>query len=229
MTMTEKDRPSLASIWKYYQATLQFEGKFAASIPKDPDGIRAMLEHRMPVKKPVAAIPIDVLTEQVVEEVEAYEAPQPGWATFKRDDQGLYYEGRCVRGHLKDCGLQVAPFFPDVKNFRAKLVNKTYVVTDKIRLGKLEPDGTEQRFIQVLTRLGPRSSYKFIDYVECPRMIFTLKVLNDATIRDEHLRAIFVYGGTHGMGQERSQDFGRYHLESLTLMQFPAETEGGQP
>lgn len=219
MTTAKEAKP----MWLYYQVTLQFDGPFASAIPKDPHEIRAMLEHRMPANPPAGATPIDELAEQVAQEVQADEVPQPGWSTFKQDENGLYYEGRCVRGHLKDVALQVASFMTEtkagktevVKNFRSKFVNKTYVVTNKIPLGKKEPDGNEQRFIQVMTRQGPRSSFKFIDFVDSPRMTFVLKVLNDGVIREEHLRTIFEYGGTHGMGQERSQDWGRYALVDL--------------
>lgn len=222
----EKPILNVNQMWLYYQVVLQFDGPFAAAIPKDLKEIHAMLEHRMPSRPPENHTPIEELAQQVATEVAdptGEEESRVGWSTFKRDELGLYYEGRCVRGHLKDCALQVAPFFPTVLNFRAKFVNKVYVATDKVHLARAEsigqaimqPDGTEQRFIQVLTRQGPRSSMKNIDYVVAPRITFILKVLNDTVITEQHLRAVFEYGGTHGMGQERSQEWGHYRLESL--------------
>jgi len=185
------------------------EGRFAASVPKTHDEIAKMLEHRMPGKKPENAVPIDELAEQVTAEVAA-EEPEVGWATFKRDDNGLYYEGRCVRGHIKDCAQQVSSFFPETKAFKSKVANKVYVETDKIPIAKDAPDGWEQRFIQVMTRQGPRSTYKFIDYVDGVKLTFTLRVLDDGVISEDILRAIFDYGSVHGLGQERSQGWGRY-------------------
>ena len=196
-------------MWKKYRVELTMEGRFAASVPKTHDEIAKMLEHRMPTRKPEGAVPIDELAEQVTAEVAA-EEPEIGWATFKRDDNGLYYEGRCIRGHLKDCALQVASFFPGTKAFKAKVANKVYVEEDKIPIAKREPDGHEQRFIQVMTRQGPRSTYKFIDYVDEAKLTFTLKMLDDGVITEEMLRAIFDYGSMHGLGQERSQGWGRY-------------------
>ncbi len=205
-------------MWLEYVVVLQFTGKFAASIPRTRDEIKNMLTFRMPGKEPENSVPIEDLTEQVVQEVGADEGEfLPGWATFKFDENGLYYEGRNVRGHMKDCALQISKFFPDIAYFRAKVANKVYVVTDVMPLSRKDPDGCEQFFIQVMTAQGPRSSIKYIDWVEKPILSFRLRVLNDGIIKESHLRAIFEYGSVHGMGQERSQGWGRYRLEELTL------------
>ena len=205
-------------MWLRYNVVLQVAGPFAASLPRTPEEIKTMLENRMPAKAPPDYIPIDELAEEIVEAVSTdEEAPKPGWATFCRDETGLYYEGRCVRGHIKDCALQVASFFqPATKNFRAKFVNRVYVITNKIYMDKNAVDGTQELFIQVMTRRGPRSSIKNVDYVNDPKLTFEMKVLNDGVITEEHLRAVFEYGGIHGMGQERSQGWGRYALVSIT-------------
>ena len=216
-------------MWLQYRVVLDVEGPFAASLPKDPDAIRSMLEHRMPTRNPEDAIPIDELTEQVAAAVATDDQPDedilPGASTFPSDDKGLYYEGRCVRGHLKDCALQIAGFFDGpkeragvIKNFRAKFVNRVYCITDKIYVGATEVAGTQERFIQVMTRQGPRSSIKYIDWVESPTLEFTIKLLNDDVITEEHLKAVFEYGGTHGMGGERSQGWGRYTVRDMVTV-----------
>ena len=197
-------------MWKRYEVKLQIEERLAASMPKTKEEIEKMLEYRVPTKVPDNATPLPELADKIVQEVGV--EPEIGWATFKRDENGLYYEGRCVRGHIKDCAQQIVSFFPDIKAFRAKVANKVYVETDKIYLGKDRPDGYEQRFIQVMTRQGPRSTYKFIDYVEKPILTFILRVLDDGVVTNEILEAIFEYGGTHGIGQERSQGWGKYKL-----------------
>jgi hypothetical protein len=126
----------------------------------------------------------------------------------------LYYEGRCVRGHIKDCALQVAKILA-IPAFKSKVSNQVYIETDIIPLGKSEPDGTEKRFIQVMTRQGPRSTYKYIDYIVNPELKFVLKVLNGGSITEDHIKTIFEYGSVHGIGQERSQGWGRYQLVEM--------------
>jgi len=205
-------------MWIKYQVELRMTGYFAASLPRTREEIEKMLEHRMPVKPPEDFIPMDELADEVEEKVGEGEEEEMkyGWATFPRNEEGLYYEGRCARGHLKDCASQVKDAIkPEIKALKAKVANKVYVMTDIIPLlvngvQVSEIAGTEQRFIQVMTRRGPRSTIKFIDYLEKPTLTFQLNVLDDGIITPEILDAIFEYGAVHGIGQERSTGFGRY-------------------
>ena len=222
-----------AGLWLLYGVSLQIEGQFASSLPRTTEEIRAMLEHRMPTRKPEDAVPIDQLANQVAAEVGATskgdenEDYLPSWATFKRDKNGLYYEGRQIRGHIKDCALQVAQIMQaSIKNFRSKVANKVYVIDDIIRLWKdefqnerfTEVDGTEERFVQVMTRQGPRSAIKNIDYINDPYMSFRIKILNDGIITIDDVETIFEYGSVHGIGQERSQGWGRYSVNQIIDM-----------
>lgn len=220
-------------MWLRYQVELQMTGRFAASLPRTREEIAAMLEHRKPVNPPEDYTPLAELTDEVAARVGPDEAQAAasqeaaedeevkfGWATFPKDNTGLYYEGRCVRGHLKDCAAQVRGFLkPEVKALKAKVANKVYVTTDVIPLGVTEPAGMETRFVQVMTRLGPRSTIKYVDYLEKPTLVFELKVLNDGVITPEILDALFDYGSIHGMGQERSQGWGRYGFKVTRVEQ----------
>jgi len=210
-------------MWKKYEVELQMTGYFAASLPQTREEIEKMLENRMPAKPPEDFVPLDQLVDEVAEKVGAGEEGKGeeeelkyGWATFPRDDNGLYYEGRCVRGHIKDCANQVKDAIkPEVKALKAKVANKVYVMTDVIPLivdgvQVREISGTVQRFVQVMTMRGPRSTIKFVDYLQKPALTFRLNVLDDGIITDDILNAIFEYGSIHGMGQERSQGWGRY-------------------
>ena len=219
LIMPKKSETPSLKVWLTWKVKLQFEGPFAASIPHTTEEIQAMLKNRMPVKKPIDAIPIDVLTERIAEAVgiDEEEPYQPGWSTFLRDEQGLYYEGRCVRGHLKDCAQQVKGFFSGITNFRSQFVNRVYVQESKIHLGKMEPDGKAERHIHVMTQRGPRSTIKYMDYIESPLMQFHLQIMNDNLVTLEILHAVFEYGGIHGMGQDRSAEWGHYKLEELSL------------
>jgi len=205
-------------VWKKYVVELQFTGPFAASTPKDPQEIEAMLEHRTPsdaecmrrVRAGEVLKTLSDLAEEVAEEVEAEEG-EKGWATFKKDEGGLYYEGRCVRAHLKDCA-NVLQKTLQIKALKSKVANRVYVFPERLYLDKMEPDGRELRMVHAMTPKGPRSSLKFVDYVMQPRMKFFLKVLDDGEIKADVLRALFEYGGVHGMGQERSQQWGQYEV-----------------
>ncbi len=203
------------SMWKTYQVELHFTSPFAASTPKNMKDIMAMLEARQPDKKPENATPIPELAEIVAGEVEASEEIERGYATFKFDDQGLYYEARCVRAHMKD-GANILQKLLDIKALKSKFANRCYVEPEKIYLGRKVVDGSETRIIHAMTMKGPRSSFKTIDYLLDADLKFQLKVMDDGVITEDILKAIFEYGGIHGMGQERgSGDFGKYTLVKL--------------
>jgi len=201
-------------MWKRYEVELHFTTPFASSTPKNPKDIEAMLIARAPSKPPEDPTPLPELLEQVKEEVEAAEEVERGYATFKRDENGLYYEARCVRAHIKDCANQLQGLL-SIKALKAKVANRVYVEPAKIYLDKSEPDGNETRIVHAMTMKGPRSSLKTIDYVSKPTLKFTLKVLDDGVIDQDILESIFEYGSEHGMGQERSQDWGKYELVKL--------------
>jgi len=204
-------------MWKRYEVELHFTTPFASSTPKNPKDIEAMLLARAPSKPPEGSTPLPELAEQVKEEVEAGEEVERGYATFKRDESGLYYEARCVRAHIKDCANQLQGLL-GIKALKAKVANRVYVEPARIYLDKNEPDGNEIRIIHAMTMKGPRSSLKTIDYVDKLTLKFTLKVLDDGVIDQKILASIFEYGAEHGMGQERSQDWGKYELAKLQEM-----------
>ena len=201
-------------MWKRYEVELHFSTPFASSTPKNPKDIEAMLIARAPSKPPEDPIPLPELAEQVKEEVEATGEVERGYATFKRDDNGLYYEARCIRAHIKDCA-NILQGLLEIKALKSKVANRVYVEPAKIYLDKKEPDGSETRIVHAMTMKGPRSLLKTIDYVDSPTLKFRLRVLDDGVVDEDILRAIFEYGGEHGMGQERSQDWGKYELVRL--------------
>lgn len=209
-------------MWKKYEVELRFTTPFASSTPKNPKDVEAMLLARAPsdsqlkhrMEKGEKVTSLLELAEQVKEEVEASEEVERGYATFKRDEDGLYYEARCIRAHIKDCA-NILQGMLGIKALKAKVANRVYVEPAKIYLDKKEPDGSETRIIHAMTMKGPRSSLKTIDYVDKPVLKFQLKVLSDGVIDRKILESIFEYGAEHGMGQERSQDWGKYELVRL--------------
>lgn len=217
-------------VWASYKVTWQFDGPVGGSIPNDPKQILAMLQARAPETAPPDATPLETLAVQVAEEVgvgvDGEEAPTETHNTFKRDELGFYVESRAIRAHIKDLALQVSGFFPNIAGFRSKVANKVYVEESKVHLrvnGGIAqaPTASETRYGAVMGARGPRSFIKVIEYVDSPVISFHLKLLRDGVITEDHLRAIFEYGGTHGFGPDRSLGWGRYLLTGLEKQ--PAE------
>jgi hypothetical protein len=210
-------RTTPPTIWHRYAVALQMTGAFGASIPMTPSEIKHMLAHRAPTHMPDGGVPLAELADRVMEEVgvdeEDSETWTPGGATFPRLPSGeLCYEGRCIRGHLKDAARAISEFFLDVPNFRSKFVNRVYIEEILIPLGRKDPDGMITRYIQVMTRRGPRSAIKFVHYVTGVVVPFTLCLSADGMITPVHVQTALEYGRVHGMGAERSEDWGRYEV-----------------
>ena len=220
-------------MFRNYRIGIQVNGEFGASIPHTEEAIKTMLEYRAPARKPDEVIwelvDVDaVATDMAERRNQGLEEPPEGWlpgyAGFLRDKEGIHYEGRCIRGHLKDAAFSIREMDGiNLKNFRAKFVQHIYIQrnpNDAIFMYRdgdriLEPDGVQQRFIQVMTRQGPRSSIKYVDYVINPTMYFTVKLLDDGVIKPEHLTMALEFGSVHGMGAERSQGWGTYDILSI--------------
>jgi hypothetical protein len=197
-------------MFKRYSVELQFVNRFAAGIPKNPELLGTYLE----VKG----------TGDVTEEELAGQVAEPStdkWSVgFKGDGDGLYYEARCVKAHMKDCA-NILQKMLSVKALKSKLANHISVEPQEIRLLRdgspiSRADGTYEMPITVMTMQGPRTSIKRVDYVDAPTMRFGLVMLDDGVITEGMLEAIFGYGGTiKGMGQDRGLQNGRYKLVGL--------------
>lgn len=206
-------------MWRYYEVELQFEDRFASALPKNPKELEDMFFHRMPSEKSIEKreergeniVPAEEMVERIKAEVQADEEAPMGYATFKRDEGGLYYEARCVKSHMEDSAEQIRSLL-DIRALRPKVKNRVYVKPQRIYLDKENPDGYEVKPVQAMTRRGPISTLKCIDYLLMPLMKFRLKVLDDDVITKSILDAIFEYGGEHGMGQERGEDWGKYKV-----------------
>jgi len=211
-------------MWKTYDVELHFNSPFAASVPRHPKDIRAMLKNRAPSKPPPNAVPLPELAELIESEVDIDEEVERGEATFKRDEEGLYFEARCVKAHIKNCA-EVLRVYLDIKALKPKIANRVYVLpVEKIYVDRKvgdnwervkEPDGNEVRYIHVIGPRGPQNTLKGIDYILNARIIFQLEVLEDNIVGKKLLESLFDYGRVHGMGQERSQGWGRYTVARL--------------
>jgi hypothetical protein len=209
----------------HYRATLVVHGKLIGGIPKDPDTIKKWIESRI---KGGADLPLQELWNETVEamgesasfgEVTAAVASEmQGGNGFKTMDGQLVYEGRCMKAALKEAANIAYPgtewpgrpakIRKGLKNYLAETV---FVVEDVIGLGVSEPSGTEQRIKHVMTPQGPRSSIGVVDYVEDPKLSFTVAVL-DGCIKDEVWGRLWAALERGGIGSDRARGDGQCEL-----------------
>ncbi|MDX3111383.1 hypothetical protein [Nonomuraea angiospora] len=156
---------------------------------------------------------------------------------FKRLDGVLAYEARCMKAALKEAMNSAYPgvdwdgkkggkggYTPDIgkplptgfrKGLMGTAAERVFVVgdihRDYISLGVTEPSGIEERIKHVKTPQGPRSSINRVEYVERPRITFTLRV-HDNFLSREAWGRIWVRLQDIGIGADRARSDGQFEL-----------------
>lgn len=204
-------------MFKEYGVTINFRNQFAAGIPKDPEALLKFLEVRAPERKPEDAIPLEEMAEEIAEHLPAAEDAQAAiTTTFKMVDGCLVYEARNIKAHIKDCASILSKGVEKVRGLKSAVANRIQVEPDYIPLMKegkpvVAVDGKEIRPITIMSRQGPRTAVKIVEFVNAPTLVFRLVTLDDKVVTKKLLEDIFTYGGRiKGMGQDRGLGWGRY-------------------
>ena len=228
-------------MWKFYDLKMRFRDRLMGGIPKNPDLIGDWLKARMPSDAAIinrraageTISSVETLAKEVEETIEAVE--ERAWTGFQSDDNGLFVRQDHVKAHLKDCA-NVLRGLAEVTAFRSKVADRVFPEPPRIYLysqvapaigineGDVfsEPDGYWEHPVHVMTPRGKRSALKRTDYVSQPMIRLNLRVLDDKTITEKHLRDILEYGSVHGFGAERSLGNGQYEF---TLTAQPEAVE----
>lgn len=126
---------------------------------------------------------------------------------FKRDENGLYIEGRQVKAAIKEAANVRWPkerWGPSRKGTLSYFAEHVFVLEDRIPLGRTEPDGIEQRFVHTWRGAG-------IQYEEyCDKAEIEFTVTTDNAFTEEQWALLWLTGQQQGIGATRSQGYGRY-------------------
>jgi hypothetical protein len=130
---------------------------------------------------------------------------------FKRDDQGLYLDGRCLKAAIKEAANVRWPkerWGPSRKGTLSFFAEHVFVVEERLHLGVTAPTGVAQRFVH--TWRGNAIQYE--EYVENAKIPFTVQT--DYAFKAEEWALLWLTGEQQGVGASRSQGFGRYEVIS---------------
>lgn len=133
---------------------------------------------------------------------------------FKRDNQGLYIEGRQLKAALKEAAsvavasgkLNGRGWGKTNKGLLSFMAEHVFVVEDRLHLGVTEPTGIAQRFVHTWRGTG----IQYEEYVEDAKINFTVKA--DHEFSEQEWAMIWLTGEQQGVGASRSQGFGRYEV-----------------
>lgn len=193
-------------------------GTIAGGTPTDPKVAEGWLRTKLGVEK-------DDLIREMVAEVMVDRGVTADEATaivntnkhlngFKRDDNGLYIEGRQLKAALKEAAsiavaagaLTARGWGKTNKGLLSYLAEHVFVVEDRLHLGVTEPSGIAQRFVHTFRGNG----IQYEEYVTDAKVDFT--VITDHDFKPEEWAAIWLRGEQNGIGASRSQGYGRYEV-----------------
>jgi hypothetical protein len=135
---------------------------------------------------------------------------------FRRDDSGLYIEGRCLKACLKEAGgILISNLWAKrkwgstSKGTLSFLPEHLSIDEDRLYLGVTEPTGVDQRFISTFRGTG----IQLEEYVDDAKISFTLST--DYDFSDDDWGDLWVTAERQvGLGASRSQGFGKFVVTS---------------
>jgi hypothetical protein len=145
---------------------------------------------------------------------------------FKRDESGLYIEGRQIKAAIKEASNVRWPNgrWSADKNGKVRLLIKdgtertsgkatrsfiaehVSVQDDRVHLGVMEATGINQRFVHTWKGSG----IQYEEYVTDAKVSFT--VATDVEFTEEQWALLWLTGQEQGIGASRSQGYGRYSV-----------------
>lgn len=210
-----------AEAWPFTYRVVLTVGRLVGGTPSDPKIIEGWLKTKTMAKD-------DILRQMVAETMverggiaveEAIEAvAEKSINGFKRDDFGLYIEGRQVKAAIKEATSiaratdKLPSRFGTTKMGALRVATEhVFVVEDRIHLGRQIADGVQQRFVHATGPSGPRTGIQYEEFCEDVKLEFHVKT--DYEFSDKEWAMIWLTGQEQGLGASRSQGFGRYTVE----------------
>lgn len=193
-------------------------GRIAGGTPTDPKVAEGWLKTKLGLDKDdlIREAVAEVMVERGVTAEEATEivSANKHLNGFKRDDNGLYIEGRQLKAAIKEAAnvagaagkLPLRKWGLTGKGLLGFIAEHVCVVEDKLPLGVTEPTGIAQRFVHTFRGSG----IQLEEYVDDVKVDFTITTDHDFTA--EQWAMIWLTGEQQGIGASRSQGYGRYEV-----------------
>jgi hypothetical protein len=141
---------------------------------------------------------------------------------FKKDEHGLYIEGRQIMSMLRESvsvlytgrkwGYRPAGKLDNGSKGKAATSyfrERVHVPDERIYLGRDEPDGIE---LNIVHPKDPKreSSLSYVEYVEHAELSFTVEELHGTVPGMKVWRSIWRHAERNGLGSMRSQQWGKF-------------------
>lgn len=230
-----KDDPA-AQIFSRYRATIQWRDKLLGGTPADAKLLEYHLirsgslipgteQARLRLKEGLESIGYDTSQALSYEDLLRLAPPammEKNMNVFKRDEEGLFIEGRTLKSCLKEA---IAVMFPyqDIHWGAGKKPTKAprnyasemFVVDpDRIHLGVDEADGHVVKVAHTNGPSGSNSHITKVEFVHRPTAEVEITVVKagERHLNDAAWKVIWNYAEEFGWGSARSQGYGRFDV-----------------
>lgn len=106
-----------------------------------------------------------------------------------------------------------------IKQLQDRFSRYLFVTPRRLRLPKVGEEDVLERPLRAITMQGPRVTVVRSDIVKAGAVIdFQLSLIRGSGLSEECIRGVMEYGLFQGLGQWRSGGFGRFQIESMTLI-----------
>ena len=193
----------------------------AGGIPSDPNTAKGWLSTKLTdnrddlIRDLVAQTMVErgVTAEEARDEVNTLKHLNG----FKRNEHGLYFEGRQLKAAIKEAASVAratdklkSRWGSTSKGVLGFVAEHIMVVEDTLQLGVTEPSRVLQSFPK-----NPRTGQTGIQYTEViDEATFNFTVISDHKFTDEEWAMLWLTGEQQGIGASRSQGYGRYEVTS---------------
>lgn len=209
-----------------FAVTIQV-GAICGGTPTDPRVAEGWLKSKLGIDKEdlIREAVAEVMVERGLTADEATEVVSANKHLngFKRDENGLYIEGRQMKAGIKEAANVRWPYPQTVwgpngarkggtkgegrgKSSPSFFAEHVFVLEDRIHLGVTEASGVNQRFVHTFRGSG----IQYEEYVTDAKLSFT--VASDHDFTDEQWALLWLTGEQQGIGASRSQGYGRYEV-----------------
>ena len=205
--------------WPFRFAATLHVGTIAGGTPTDPKVAEGWLRTKLGDKDDLIreAVAQTMVERGVDAEAAAKEVDNLKHLNgFKRDENGLYIEGRQAKAAIKEAAsvagasgkLPLKKWGMTGKGLLGYISEHVFVLEDRLHLGVTEPTGIVQRFVHTWRGSG----IQYEEYVENAEI--TMTVVTDHDFTAEQWAMLWLTGEQQGIGASRSQGFGRYEVTS---------------
>lgn len=185
----------------------------AGGTPSDPKVAEGWLKTKLGVDKDeqIKAMVAEVMIERGIGIDEATKVVNTNKHLngFKKDENGLYIEGRQAKAAIKEAANVRWPkdrWGPSRKGTLSFFAEHVFVNEDRIYLNTFEASGVNQRFVHTFRGSG----IQYEEYVEAAEIAFS--ITTDYEFTEEEWAKLWLTGENQGIGASRSQGYGKYSV-----------------